>query len=121
MENTDVPEAGPLQSTVEAVVLEWAGVTAERLFGFPAYRADGQLFLVLDEDGVALTRLPNARREHLAADFEVGTFEAYGQAIGKWEYVPADVDDVERLVEYVQASYEAARSETRSVPPPDDE
>lgn len=121
MDATDSPQAGPLQTAVEEVVIKWDGVTTERLFGFPAYRVGGRLFAVLDEDGVALTRLRDADRERLQTDFEVGSFEAYGQTIGKWEYVPTDVDDLERLVDYVRASYATARSETRSVPPPDDE
>lgn len=117
----DDPTDTALRAAFESVVCEWGGVTTEQLFGFPAYRADGRLFAVLDAGGVALTRLPPEHANRLNETHETGTFEAYGQSIGKWDYVESDVDHLQAVVPYVEESYDAARSDTRSVPPPKDE
>ena len=107
------PEAGAaVRERFEAVVLDWPAVTAKTMFGCPSYQADRTLFAVLVTDGVALTRLPDDRRESLAASFETGPFEAGSRTVTKWVQVavddPSDLDD---LVPYVEASYEAALAE----------
>jgi hypothetical protein len=42
------------------------------------------------------------------------------QTIGSWVHVTVDPEDLDALVPFVRASYEAALAESRVVPPPDD-
>lgn len=121
METYDPDEGEATRLAVESVVDDWAAVTERRLFGYPACYAGGTIFVLVANDGVALTRLPTEDRERLAESYEVGPFEAGGQTIGKWSFVPAGPGDVDALVPFLRASYRAARSEAEPVPPPTDE
>lgn len=116
----DSPPADALRDAFEEIVFEWPDVTNERLFGFPAYRAGETVFAVLGADGVALTRLPAAATDEVAAEFATRPFEAYGQTIGRWTYVLVPAGELDRLGPFVRESYERARSGTTSVPPPEE-
>lgn len=108
------PENGAaLEQSFEDLVMDWPAVTRETMFGCPSYRAGDTIFAVLVTDGIALTRLPEADREAIEAEFEAGPFEAGGRTIKKWVQVfvedPATVD---RLEPFIRSSYDAARTES---------
>lgn len=121
METYDPDEGEATKLAVESVVEDWAAVSQRRLFGFPAFYAGGTIFVLIANDGIALTRLPEDDRERLSESHDVGPFEAGGQTIGKWTFVPAGPGDVDDLVPALRASYGAARSESGPVPPPEEE
>lgn len=120
METYDPAEGEATRFAVESVVDDWAAVTSRRLFGYPAFYAGGTIFALVGNDGLALTRLPEDDRERLAETHDVGPFEAGGQTIGKWIYVPVGPEDVDALVPFLRASYQGAHSESRPVPPPEE-
>ena len=112
MQHFDETRAGDLRDAFEALVLDWPEVTVRTMFGCPSYQADGTLFAVLVTDGVALTRLPEDRRESLAAAYETGPFQAGDRTVTAW--VQATVEDaaaLDDLEPYVRASYESALAE----------
>jgi hypothetical protein len=105
----DRDDGAALRAAFEETVLDWPGVTATTTFGCPSYRADGTLFAVLVTEGVALTRLPDERREAIAREFATGPFEAGDRTVTKWVQVAVDdAADLDSLVPHVRASYESA-------------
>jgi hypothetical protein len=121
METYDPAEGEATKLAVESVVEDWAAVTQRVLFGYPAFYAGRTIFVLIANDGLALTRLPEDDRERLAESHDVGPFQAGGQAIEKWTYVPVGPAGVDALVPFLRASYQAARTESRPVPPPDEQ
>jgi hypothetical protein len=121
METFDADAGAPLKTALEDQVRDWAGVTTEWLFGYPTYQAEGTIFALVATDGLVLTRLPEPDRERLASSHETGAFEPGEQTIGSWVHVPAGPGDLDGLVPFIRASHDAALSESRAVPPPDDE
>ncbi|WP_255194952.1 TfoX/Sxy family protein [Halorarius litoreus] len=111
MQYFDETRAGDLRDAFERLVLDWPDVAARPMFGCPSYQADGTLFAVLVTDGVALTRLPDDRRDALDAAFETGPFQAGERTVTKWVQVAVDATELDALVPYVESSYEAARAE----------
>jgi len=108
----DPARGASLRTAFDALVADWPDVTATTMFGYPSYRADGTLFAVLVTDGVALTRLPDDRRDGLDGQFETGPFDAGGRTVTKWVQVTIDdVDELEPLRPFVAASYESALAE----------
>lgn len=121
METYDPDEGEATRLAVESVVADWRAVTLERLFGYPTYHADGTIFVLVANDGVALTRLPEEDRKRLVESHDVGPFEAGGQTIEKWVYVAVGPGNVDALGPFLRASYAAALRESRPVPPPPEE
>ncbi|WP_439026263.1 hypothetical protein [Haloarchaeobius sp. DT45] len=112
MKKFDTEAGAALKTAFDDLVTDWPDVTATTMFGCPSYRAADTLFAVLVTDGVALTRLPDDRRDDLTAHFETSPFDANGRTVTKW--VQAAVDDpgaLEPLEPYVRASYESALAE----------
>jgi hypothetical protein len=50
-------QGGVLREALEAQVLHWPEVSARRMFGCPAYTADGRLFVFVVNEGLVLTQL----------------------------------------------------------------
>lgn len=121
MDTSDPTAGDALQAAFEAMVLDWQDVTAHSMFGHPSYKAAGIIFALLVTEGVILTRLSVDERPVLAARFETGPFEANGQTVSKWVRVGVGPDELDGLEPFVRASHEAARSESRDVPPPANE
>lgn len=121
MKTFDADAGAGLKTAFEALVADWAAVTEHAMFGHPSYKAGGTIFALLRTEAVVLTRLPESRRERLAAEFPVQPFEANGGTIERWVVVSAGPDDLANLESYVRASHEAALTESRTVPPPADE
>ncbi|MFC7071137.1 TfoX/Sxy family protein [Halobaculum lipolyticum] len=107
----DEAAAGDLRARCDRTTENWPGVAHTTMFGCPSYTADGTLFAVVSTQGVALTRLPDAERERLAADHPVEPFEAGGRTVGRWAVVPPAAATACDLDRYLRASYEAARGE----------
>lgn len=108
----DAEQGTALRLAFDGLVADWSDVTTRTMFGCPSYQAAGTLFAVLVTEGVALTRLPDDRRDTLAEQFETGPFDAAGRTVTKWVQVPiADVDELEALRPFVAASYETALAE----------
>lgn len=120
METFDEAAGGALKVAFEEVVLDWREVTTPWMFGYPTYKAGGTIFAMVVNDGLVFTRLPDVERERLAGVYQTGPFEAGGQTIGSWVHVVVGADYLDGLVPFVRASHEAALSESRSVPPPEE-
>ncbi|MGC9522062.1 MAG: hypothetical protein ACP5HG_09295 [Anaerolineae bacterium] len=100
-------EAQELREAFEKTVLQWPQVTTRRIFGCPAYLADGKLFAFLVTDGVVITQIRKRDREAIAEDYETEPFKAGEREIIRWLQVT--IDDLARLgriVSLVRKSYE---------------
>ena len=106
------PEAGAaLQTAVDDLVLSWPAVTTRTMFGCPSYLASETIFAVLVTDGVALTRLSDADRTALEAEFPTEAFQAGDRMVTKWPTVRVtDAEAVSDLEPFLRASYEQAHS-----------
>jgi len=70
-------EAGrELREAFEQRTLHWPLVTVRRMFGCPAYLADGKLFAFLVSDGIVITQVRKHDRERLEATFSIAPFTA---------------------------------------------
>ncbi|MFC7156088.1 hypothetical protein ACFQPA_11580 [Halomarina halobia] len=98
---------GPLRNAVERTVLPWPGVERAVTFGCPSYRVGGELFAFVSNQGVVLTRLSAAEREHLRVRQPVAPFEANGRPVDGWAAVPVGAEDAYALRPYLRMSYEA--------------
>lgn len=78
------------------------------MFGWPSYLVDGELFAVLSEQGLSLTRLSDEDRRLLAATHRVFPFVANGRAVASWTTVSVTVDELETVFPVVRKSYDAA-------------
>ena len=107
----DEETAGALRSAVAGVVVDWPGVAETDTFGCPSFTADGTLFAVVATQGVALPQLPDDGRADLEAAFPVESFAPGSRRVDSWVVVPreAALADVDGLVPFLRASYEAAR------------
>lgn len=104
----EVAEA--LRERVRGVVGDWDRVETVEMFGLPSFTVDGELFCVVSNQGVSLTKLPDEERSALAEHAEVGPFDAEGRTIERWATVPPDaLPDDDTLEPFLRASYEAAR------------
>lgn len=102
-------EAGPLRVAFEKVVSRWPKVTVRRMFGCPAYVADGRLFAFLVTGGVVITQVRLKDRKALAEDNETVPFKAGEREIERW--IQVMVDDPQalgRIIAYVRKSYQTA-------------
>ncbi len=98
-----------LRERVAGLVADWDGVASVTMFGRPSFTVHEELFCVVSEQGVSLTRLPPADREMLEALVDVTPYDADGRAVERWETIaPADLPDDETLARFLRASYEAA-------------
>lgn len=106
------PEVESLRERITDLVEEWDGIEQVTMFGLPSFTAHGQLFCVVSEQGLSLTRLPDRGREELATIADVVPFDADGRTVEGWATVPAQgLPDDETLVPFLRASYEAALAE----------
>lgn len=105
-------EEDDLRERVSAIVEDWDGVEQVTMFGLPSFTARGQLFCVVSEQGLSLTRLPDDDREELAGMADVEPFDADGRTVESWATVATEaLPDDETLVPFLRASYEAALEE----------
>lgn len=111
---TDSPaeDVEPLRERVAALVADWDGVEAVTMFGLPSFTAREELFCVVSEQGVSLTRLPPPDQEVLETLVDVRPFDAGDRTVERWATVaPDDLPDDETLRRFLEASYEAAKAD----------
>ncbi|HNT78591.1 MAG TPA: TfoX/Sxy family protein [Anaerolineae bacterium] len=102
-------QGGVLREALEAQVLHWPEVSARRMFGCPAYTADGRLFVFVVNEGLVLTQLRLHDRQILAEEFAVEPFKAGERVLNHWLKVAVtDLEKLPRLRRFVQRSYEEA-------------
>ena len=77
-------EARELRAAFEKEVLTWPKVTTRRMFGCPAYVADGRLFAFLVIEGVVITQLRLKEKQTLAQDNQTEAFKAGERVIERW-------------------------------------
>jgi TfoX/Sxy family transcriptional regulator of competence genes len=77
-----------------------------------AYAAvNGNMFLLMQPDGVLAIRLPDDAREKFLKKYKAKLHEAYGAVMKEYVAVPdAAMGKTKELQEYVDASYEYAKS-----------
>lgn len=98
-----------LRAAFEDIVLRFPLVSTKFMFGSPCYMAADSLFAFLVGDGVVLTCLDEVKRSELIARFDARPFVSGGKTMSKWILVGVSGEaDFDAMVEYVQASYEAA-------------
>ncbi|MFC4358190.1 TfoX/Sxy family protein [Halobium salinum] len=100
-----------LRDAVAAAVAEWPGVTTKRTFGCPAFLARGEVFALVSEQGLTLTRLDADDRRLLAETRDARPFRASGLEFGRWVTVPVESGDLEGIQVLLRASYEATLRE----------
>ena len=100
-------EGHALREAFEKEVLVWPTVDTRRMFGCPAYLADGKLFAFLVSDGVVITQIRKRDRETLTEDFHTESFTAGEREIERWRRVHINsVEQLNRVIAYVKKSYE---------------
>jgi len=96
-----------LREAFEERTLHWPMVTVRRMYGCPAYLADGKLFAFLVTDGVVITQIGKRDRESAASAFATALFKAGEREIGRWLIITLeDVKQLNRLMRLVKNSYE---------------
>lgn len=101
------PEGQKLRDAFEERVLQWPKVATRRMYGCPAYLADGKLFAFLVTDGVVITQIRKRDREAIAEAYETKPFEAGEREITRWLQVTIDdLSRLDRIVLLVRKSYE---------------
>lgn len=101
--------AQELRAVFEKEVLTWAKVTPRRMFGCPAYVADGRLFAFLVTGGVVITQLRRKDKQMLAQDNQIEAFKAGERVIERWTKVAvADPQTIGRIMAFVRKSYQTA-------------
>lgn len=102
-------DAARIRDVFEATVLRWPKVRTRQMFGSPAYLANGKLFAFFVTDALVLTKLDDAEREEIAGIRETRPFETGRRTISSWVQTPvAGDDDLDVLMPFITASYEAA-------------
>ncbi len=101
------PEGQALRDAFDARVLHWPKVTTRRMFGCPAYLADGKLFAFLVNDGVVITQVRKHDRQILAEAFVTAPFKAGEREIDRWLQVTLDNPErLPRVMHFVEKSYD---------------
>ena len=102
-------DAGDLRQIFEEDVLTWPHVTSRRMFGCPAYIANGALFALLVTRGIVLTHLSEVEREALSCVAVVQPFKAGSKTVHRWAQVNIrSIDEIEAVLPYVHISYQSA-------------
>ncbi len=102
-------DARALRQAFEKEVMLWPAVITRRMFGCPAYIADGRLFAFLVTDGVVITQLRRNDKQTLAQDNQTEPFKAGERAIERWTKVLiADPAAIGRIMGFVRKSYQTA-------------
>jgi hypothetical protein len=102
-------DARGLRQALEKEVLLWPQVLTRRMFGCPAYIADGRLFAFLVTEGVVITQLRRKDIETLAQDNQTEPFKAGERVITRWTKVfITDPAAVGRIMSFVRKSYQTA-------------
>lgn len=106
-------EAKALREAFEKQVLYWPQVISRRMFGCPAYLADGRLFAFLVTGGVVITQLRLKDRQLVAEENPTEPFKAGERTIERWTQVTVtDPKAVGRIMAYVRKSYQTALNVT---------
>jgi hypothetical protein len=93
----------------EERILRFPLVTPKFMFGSPCYLAADSLFAFLVTEGVVLTCLDEPMRNRACAELDARAFESGGKTMRTWMQARAESEsDVDRIMPFVQASYEAA-------------
>lgn len=104
------------RAVFEATVLRWPEVSTRKMFGSPAYLANGKLFAFFVSDALVITKLSEAERDELAGDYPVEPFQTGSRIIRSWVRAPVvDESDLDHLLPYITASYEVALEESYTV------
>jgi TfoX/Sxy family transcriptional regulator of competence genes len=100
-------EGRELREEFEERTLHWPKVTVRRMFGCPAYLADGKLFAFLVTDGVVITQIRKQERVAAASTFTTAPFKAGEREIERWVVVTLkDTQQLNRLMRLIRNSYE---------------
>lgn len=101
------------RAVFEATVLRWPEVSTRKMFGSPAYLANGKLFAFFVSDALVITKLSETERDELAGDYPIEPFQTGSRTIRSWARAPvADESDLDHLLPYITASYDAALEES---------
>lgn len=102
-------ETRALREAFEKHVLYWPQVTTRRMFGCPAYLADGRLFAFLVTGGVVITQLRLKDKQMLAEENQTEPFKAGERVIERWTtvFVP-EPKALGRVMAFVRTSYQTA-------------
>ncbi len=105
---------GALREVIEGEVLTWPQVGVRRMFGCPAYVADGRLFAFLVTGGLVITQLRKAERAMLAERYETEPFKVGEREIERWirVHIPT-LNLVDYALHFVRRSYEIALAQMK--------
>lgn len=96
-----------LRDAVAAAVVDWPGVTAKRTFGCPAFLVRGEVFALVSEQGLSLTRLGGGERRKLVETRGARPFVASGRTVERWPTVAVEPAELAALLPALRSSYEA--------------
>ncbi|MBN1486560.1 MAG: hypothetical protein JW981_02885 [Anaerolineae bacterium] len=95
-----------IREALEKEILNWDNVTIRKMFGCPAYQANGRLFAFLVTEGVVLTQLYHPDMEALTEYYHTDPFTVQEQVIQRWIIVSIpSAQALDRLIPFVEKSY----------------
>ena len=108
----DEAEAEILRVAFEKEVMSWSRITKRKMFGCPAYLADGKLFAFLVTNGVVITQIRLRDRKAISEIFVTDTFKAGEREIKRWLMITIDQPEkIKRIIRLVRKSYQFALGE----------
>ena len=99
-----------LRLALEGEILDWPKVKTKKMFGCPAYQAEGKLFVFLVTNGIVITKLSEAELEALSSQVERIPFQAGKRTMKSWARISImePENELDRIVSFVRKSYESA-------------
>lgn len=105
----DEETMGEVRAEFERHAMGWADVTTRKMFGCPAYRAQGHLFAVILTGSLVLTELPPEVRSTLPPELGATAFSAGTRMVPKWAQFPVTYPaDLEPLLALAELSHQVA-------------
>jgi hypothetical protein len=101
-----------LRLTLEKRIFIWPNVTTKKMFGCPCYQVNNKLFVFLVTKGIVFTQLGEVDINELSQKYDTAFFQAGKKIVKKWIRVSIDSKDLEKIMPYVEKSYETALRNT---------
>ncbi len=98
-----------LKSEFEKLIGSWELAGPKKMFGYEVYAANRKMFGWLEEDGIALTALPEEAREIVMNTFDTYPFQHGNRIFRSWLIVSvSNKSTFRKLTPFIELSYRTA-------------